>query len=387
MPSEMDRAPCPQNMAGCASVIDGEMMVFIERIDAAEHEMTHIILWPLGVGNPLLVEGIAECFGGLFHDTPLIWRRDGDGVVDMVNEGLSNTTEYHLAGEFSCRLAQVFGVPKLMEAVLRSRPDMSISELNGVFHTVFGVSFEEAVDDFADDTSGCYDVPLRCNLPTIPRRDADTWIDNVVFACGDPRTEGSSSIPLSEVSTRDTTHYRLETERILEIDAPDTYRICITDEQYVRCDPEPRSIGSPPPSATALSRYSSVDRNLATGLHIAMDTAQCRVGPGCPNAVSLTLPLGFDHPLYLEAGTYRLHIRTTDDTPEILRRTDAFRVFVRRCSAEGQSFSEECRDTQDLVCGTRQCRICDTMVHGLPVQDNPLQAGLAPVCFMCRCTE
>jgi hypothetical protein len=385
MHNQMSKTPCREDMAGCASVINSEMYAFVDQMDAAEHEIVHLLLWPFGVGHKLFIEGLAECFGGIFHDDPISWTHSRETVESLLATDLDDTVRYRYAGIFVCYLAAQFGIEKIKETAFKSRPDWKWNDFNRGFKAVLGVSFDDVVDRFAADTEGCYAIPLGCAYPNVAKIDSQTWQQDVNIDCKNTTTQGSTGNTLRGAGQNPQDFAILHSHYLIDIDAPGYYRICVTTKNYHPCTPEVISIGAPSPSDAAQRKYSATDRSLATHLNIDLTTAQCSAGPGCPWPSAMTIPPGVDHTIFLEQGTFKFTLGFTDEDPAIIDRTEQPTIEIHACAGEQKSFPEECKTTKDLTCGPNECRACDSLIQGEPIEPPAHGATEDAACFLCRC--
>jgi hypothetical protein len=289
LPDQMNRTPCNEGADGCASVIDNKMYAFVRELDAAEHEMTHLLLWPFGVGHNLFVEGLAECFGGLFHADSLTWSITREDVEALIENNRLNRYQYREAGMFACCLAQRFGVSKTKEAAFLSRPNWKRSDFNRGFEKIFGTSFDEVADDFATDEKGCYEIPLRCEAPEITLPIDGRWAQDIYIDCKDTATLG------------DTISGTMKTSRLIQITNTASYRVLIADKGCPTCDAQTLfDAGADGGEATAPFRMS-------------LKSARCSAGPGCSKDYSTSVSPGDFHTVFLKSGLFELSIETNLD--------------------------------------------------------------------------
>ena len=382
MPGELDRTPCRENMDGCASVRNGEMNAFVNDLNAAEHEAVHLILWPLGIGHKLFVEGLAECYGGLHHTDPVLWPHNEETIQTLFTLPIDNAETYRRAGVFVCYLAERFGIEEVRRLTFLSKPSWSIKEINRGFKTVFSTSLEETIADFSGDVSGCYPIPLRCDMPSLPQIVPTIWEETLTLNCEDDRTEGCGLLPADKGSD---IVARLYQSRRIDITTSGYFRICITDSSFPSCIPLPVHAGTPVPPEWTARQYSPVERGFEDSLRTYIETAQCRVGPGCPNAESLFVPVGFEQTVYLDADERRLTVGYIDTSAEILRHKETITVRIEACKGDNRHYPQECIVDATLKCAADQCRVCDTLVAGEPVAPDPKGSSGEPACFHCRC--
>ncbi len=407
IPNDWESSPCPSDAAGCAAVFEGEYYVFLKEFYSVRHEIVHLVLNGLDSPHKIFEEGFAYCYGSLSRYSSLSWSISLEDVNSLLIDEMWSISHYVSAGMLVCYWIEQFGLDKIKEIAKKSAKNWIREDFNKNFKNILGIDFDTAADLVINDDQKCHNVPFACDDEKKTTNTDGSFEHMFLLDCSQNSTtgpfEGIGWSPTNELEEMLTIY----SSALVELSRPGSYRLCATNSDFPKCVPDILSRHYADVYASVIEDFEAeyFDYNQFYQ-SIEIVRAECSSGPGCYKSSISDLDLssltnyqysffpGYGGIIHVSTpGLYQIdsYLNISESNP--YGKTEDISFTLSPCIGDGDKIEYECDSTKSLVCGTNECRICNSLtVEMQTVQETDADTdqqeetvSIPKACIECRC--